>query len=189
MLRTLILLGALTLLFGAGCSDGDGTCACSQPGLFACVDSQTIRTCDGCSWKTLTCDALCGINKGSGWEMDPQKGCKAESAGGDEICWCRQKATPTVCKLTWTITDTCDDGESPKVGFYDLKEVQSWGPFTLPPAKAPLKTTLSCKCGSKICYGAWQGTTYWGCGEKCQKACTDCCTPCTDGATTTDLNC
>jgi hypothetical protein len=32
--------------------------------------------------------------------------------------------------------------------------------------------------GHKICWGAWQGTRYWGCGQNCSQSCTSCCAYC-----------
>lgn len=185
----------LALLLAGACADDDaspgdgGACACSQSGLYACVDTKSIRTCDGCTWKTHTCDDLCKANKGSGWAADPQKGCQADTSSGKDVCWCKEKFVKTKCNLTWTFTDRCDNGQAPGLEFHDLQEKVLWGPYSLSKYNTPLKTTLSCKCGSKICYGAWQGTTYWGCAKGCQKACTNCCTTCRDGTETTDLNC
>ncbi len=128
----LALTGAL-LLLAAGCSDGDGECGCDQNGQFACASKTSIRSCDGCDWKTLTCDELCRINKGSGWQADPQKGCQTDSAG-DGTCWCKEKPVSGMCTITWTITDTCDDGKSPQIVFQDPQTNLRWGPHTCWPA-------------------------------------------------------
>jgi hypothetical protein len=177
---------SLSLVLDGGCS---ADCACTQAGLFRCVGSQSIQACDGCDWKESTCDDRCKLEKGSTWEMDPAKGCKQDSSGGGEVCWCKEQGASSKCSLTWTFTDTCKNSNSPKVAFYDLKENVHWGAYTVSTDGTPLSTTLSCTCGNKICYGAWQANTFWGCAESCQKACTDCCTTCKDGTTSTSLNC
>jgi hypothetical protein len=49
--------------------------------------------------------------------------------------------------------------------------------FVLPPGQ-PQRITLNCKQGEKICYGAWQGSTYWGVGYAKRYPCNNCCRVC-----------
>lgn len=95
----------------------------------------------------------------------------------------------TLTNMTWTFRDTCNDGYGPNVGLYDETASLSWGPYFLQSYNVDLSQAIQCTSGHQICWGAWMGSTYWGCGQDCAYSCADCCYACGSSVATRSLGC
>jgi hypothetical protein len=115
---------------------------------------------------------VCAQDKG----VAKSTGCAYDPDSSHDVCWCPPVTTHDV--LIWKFIDTCNDSVGPSVGFYDTTLGLSFPTFFLQTFNQTLQTALDCTTGDQICFGAWQGTKYWGCGQNCVQTCTACCVTC-----------
>jgi hypothetical protein len=86
--------------------------------------------------------------------------------------------------MTWAITDGCPNGEEIRYRFFTESEDWQWpGPgqyFVTNRYNETYRSTITCRSGDKICYGAWQPgrNNYWGVGEFGDGVCEGCCARC-----------
>jgi hypothetical protein len=147
-------------------------CACSS-GQQQCLASSTLGTCDdGCNWTSQSCASKCQLSVG----VDKSTGCAYDWNSQHDACWCPTSTTEDI--MLWTLKDTCDDGIGPSVGYYDVTSGGSWGPYFLQTYNQSLAQAIQCVTGHSICFGAWDGLQYWGCGQGCVQSCTSCCLIC-----------
>ena len=147
-------------------------CACSS-GQQQCLASSTLGTCDdGCNWTSKSCASQCQLSGG----VDKSTGCSYDWNNQHDACWCPTSTTEDI--MLWTLKDTCNDGIGPSVGYYDVTSGGSWGPYFLQTYNQNLAQEIQCVTGDLICFGAWTGSGYWGCGQDCAQSCANCCLTC-----------
>jgi len=147
-------------------------CACSS-GQQQCLAASTLGTCDdGCNWTSKSCASQCQLSGG----VDKSTGCSYDWNNQHDACWCPTSTTEDI--MLWTLKDTCNDGIGPTVGYYDVTSGGSWGPYFLQTYNQNLAQEIQCVTGHLICFGAWQGLQYWGCGQDCAQSCANCCLTC-----------
>jgi hypothetical protein len=82
--------------------------------------------------------------------------------------------------FTWTVTDSCPDGQGDYLRFFDLSNHLVWPDanhvYTLASGRTVVYR-LSVKRGAKICYGAtpWDADGYWGVDVDGSSSCSTCC--------------
>jgi hypothetical protein len=116
---------------------------------------------NGCTWTTDPCAQVCLAN---GY-VDKSSGCANNWTTHLDVCWCPPSLSQDV--MIWTFRDACNDGIGPNVGLFDVTVSATLGTYFLQTYNAPLATSITCTTGHKICFGAWEGSTYWGCGQYC----------------------
>ena len=82
--------------------------------------------------------------------------------------------------FTWTIIDSCPDGQGDYLRFFDLSNHLVWPDANHVYSLASGKTAvykLSVKRGAKVCYGAtpWDEDGYWGLDVDGSQSCSTCC--------------
>lgn len=151
-------------------------CDCSL-GDVACNGTMSIYSCpDGCHTSSNTCESQClasgYINKSSGCAYNPNS--------SKDGCWCPSYQTYDI--QLWSFRDACADGLGQMIQLYDVSAtgvvLGSWPAQFLSRYNEYYFIPLECTTGHKICWGAWQGTKYWGCGQNCTQSCTSCCSTC-----------
>jgi hypothetical protein len=164
-------------------------CTCTT-GQTQCNGASALNECtNGCTWTSTNCATACQL----GGFVDKSSGCAADVSTGKDHCWCPASTSQDI--MLWSFVDTCNDGVSPSVAFFDTTVGGSFGagPFVVQPFNQTLTEPANCFTGDKICWGAWQagGATFWGCGLGCAQACTNCCYTCGAQLTiqTTNLAC
>ncbi len=153
-------------------------CTCTL-GSLQCDGSSAIEGCpDGCHWLSQSCATECAEQTA----ISRSSGCAYDWNTKRDSCWCPKQVNHDV--MLWTFRDAWDDGVGQNVGLYDVTARLEWGPYFLQKFNANLSTSIECTTGDKICWGAWQGSYLWGCGEECTEPCTDCCHICGSVLTT-----
>jgi len=97
---------------------------------------------------------------------------------------------PPAVSMSFSITDSCNDGFFTRFKFYDVDNNLVWPNssthYTTPGLGITSTKELACVSGAKICYGAALqadgGGVYWGIGLNGDKSCTNCCYTCTLGS-------
>jgi Cys-rich repeat protein len=168
--------GTVTLTGGTPAAGGGGTggvaCTCSS-GQRQCNGTSAINTCpDGCQWTSTPCATVCLLN---GY-VNKSSGCAIDGNTGQDVCWCPSATNHDVMLLSFV--DSCNDGLVPTVQMFDTTLSTSWTSFTLPAYNQFGYWSVDCVTGDQICFGAWQGSGYWGCGPSCSYPCTSCCRTC-----------
>ena len=145
------------------CEKGHQIClgAWDEAGYWGCGED-CEQGCDACC---IECVAL---------EVSKTLSCGDGQPGDDGDLYCQDGE----CIMRWVLTDACDDGQAPRVEFYDVDANGYWGTYRLQTYDTPLQKLIRCEAGHKICYGAWVSGGYWGCGEDCQYGCDACCASC-----------
>ena len=147
-------------------------CVCSS-GQQQCVGSSDLAQCDdGCTWTTHACATTCLAD---GY-VDKSSGCATDPSTGVDTCWCPALITEDVMLFTWK--NACITAIEPDVALYDTTTGVYWTTQVLKTYDEDLSQPISCTTGDKICWGAWWGTDYWGCGEGCAQTCATCCYTC-----------
>jgi len=170
------------------CASGYGgypnctACACSTVGQYQCGGAGSVNICaDGCQWSTFSCADRCAqkgyVSKSTGCTNTIARGTTTQVDG----CWCVTSMSLDV--LLMTFEDTCNDGIGPNVGIYNMTTDMQIGPnFFLQTYQQPLDAPeIECTDGDVICWGAWEGLNYWGCGQNCLQSCANCCSTCGSG--------
>jgi len=97
--------------------------------------------------------------------------------------------------LTYTVTDSCNDGRGLQIKFFDTTNNGVWpsaNEVYLVPVGQTRTTTLSCRTGAQICYGARTdpaSNIVWGLDLDRSRGCDNCCTTCQNGSRTLPLSC
>jgi hypothetical protein len=93
--------------------------------------------------------------------------------------------------MLWTWKNACNATIEPDVALYDMTLGGASSTYVLQTYDENLSQSLTCTTGDKICFGAWWGTEYWGCGDGCAESCTNCCFICGSELSlpVEDLNC
>jgi hypothetical protein len=148
------------------------TCNCTT-GQYQCVDNNTLNICnDGCHFTATPCTSAC-VQEGF---VAKSTGCSYDPSSVHDVCWCPTDTSNDI--LLWSFVDVCNDSVAPSLGFYDTTLGLSFPTSFLQTYNQTYQTALDCTTGDTICFGAWTGSTYWGCGQSCAQTCTSCCATC-----------
>lgn len=150
----------------------DCRCECSA-GETACDGRTGIKTCTtACSWTRRSCAQDCQ-------PQDSASFCARSPLYVSDRCYCSSESEVGVVELY--LTTTCSSSISAAV--YDVTSRASLSDTTTISSSTPFKSHVTCEPNHEICWGAWQGKSYWGCGPECSQPCEDCCTTCPSAGT------
>lgn len=141
-----------------------GPCDCSSSSQTLCAGTTSIKICDGCHLTQYTCTSVCSPKKSSG--------CANDLSQKKDVCWC--DATKQI--ILFNAINKCAS-KTPTLKLFDMTDQTASSSYTLA-YNVQRQIALGCKAGHKICWGAWAGDTYWGCGDGCKQTCSTCCTIC-----------
>lgn len=140
-------------------------CGCSKPAQVC--KGNSLEICDGCALIDTSCDTECAPKKGV---------CGVDPSQNLDVCWCSAAGHDV---MIWTFANKCSSPGALSVGVYDTSQgnAQFGNTRTLSYGSA-VTIAIECMTGHLICYGAWSGSSYWGCGQNCSEAGSDCCITC-----------
>jgi len=146
-------------------------CTCTV-GVSKCADTSSVTLCaDGCSLSTVQCTTYCSSSGHAN-----SSGCASESPDNGH-CLCADSGVA----MEFAFTDSCQDGESPVVEFFDMTKGTQWSSF-VPPTSGNRLFDIECTANDRICWGAWidNPAASWGCGKYCgqDQTCSNCCYTC-----------
>jgi Pyruvate/2-oxoacid:ferredoxin oxidoreductase delta subunit len=93
------------------------------------------------------------------------------------------------------VTDGCSDGRGFQIKFFDVTNNLLWPNATevyIIPTGETRNTTLSCRTGANVCYGARtdpRGDGWWGVDLDRSKGCDNCCRTCSTSTASIRLTC
>ena len=150
-------------------------CQCTTSTPTTCADLDHINNCiDNCSWTPFSCDSICASNN-----LGFGAGCAAATGSTGDTCYCAPNNT-----MAFRIINECA-GMQPYFALYDQStpQLDGWGIFQATILNKPYFVVLDCDVGHQICFGAWYGNNYWGCGEDCAESYSpsNACFTCTHG--------
>jgi hypothetical protein len=145
----------------------DCQCECSA-GELACDGRSSIKTCTGaCSWTSRACVKDCQSNETASF-------CASSALYSTDRCYCSASSDAGV--IEYYLTTSCSSSLS--AAAYDVTRGGRLGDVVTLSTSSPFRGYLTCVPGHEICWGAWQGKSYWGCGPDCSQSCEDCCATC-----------
>lgn len=150
-------------------------CECSDTDPSECTSTSSVKFCSDCKWYTESCSSVCGTNTNGETKT---LGCTYNYDKSRNVCFC---VPPEKDGIIVTLTNKCA-GKTLSVALFDMTTKKGTETSYLSYNKTK-QFRLACTKGHRMCYGAWSGENYWGCGEKCAYASScGCCVTC--GTTT-----
>jgi hypothetical protein len=165
---------------------GDGTCGDSETRANCCEDC-------GCgsgeSCQAGSCEATCGDGVCSAADGENLNNCCTDCGCAEgSSCVSNRCNYVGTATLDWTTSDGCLSGQTTYFKFFDVDNGSESEQFYVTSGSS-YTVSLTCTAGDRICFGARQGSSYWGVDIDNSKACTDCCAFCTDGVVKHTLTC
>jgi hypothetical protein len=168
---------------------GDGTCNGSETQATCCQDCGCAS---GQACKSGSCVAVDVCGDGTcGATENPNNCCDDCGCNNGSSCVnhaCKYVGTSA---MTWSIGDTCNDGENIEIVFFDESDKLAWNPTYV--SYGTTSSTINCTTGDLICIGGRQSGhgLYWGVDVDDSKTCPSggCCYFCGAGTVTFDPSC